>query len=61
MWEGPDGQPRFRWDTQGPLTIHKPRRPFTAPLQIAERSMEDFRPLMIKTIQDSLIKEFESV
>lgn len=66
MWEGPDGRPVFRWavvkgELTSPMTVNKPRSPYLKPLIVAEQAMEDFRPVIIKTIQDSLQKEFESV
>ena len=66
MWEGPDGLPRFKWsviqgEEVGYLEVHKPRAPYTLPFRVAEQELEAFRPAIIKTIQDGLSKEFESV
>lgn len=60
MWLGSAGQPRFRWDTKGPMTINAPR-PLTRILEAAEIEVEQSRPAMLKAIQDAMIREFESL
>lgn len=60
MWTGPGGEVRFRWDTKGPLTINAPK-PLTHILEAAEIEVERSRPVMIKAIQDAMIREFETL
>lgn len=60
MWERPDGTHGFRWDTQGPLTVKRPR-PYTVPMENAEIELEESRPMMIKAIQEAIIREFETI